>query len=60
MKIGNNSINVLKSMATRDNYRSALLKHYGWFDLEVLNIVKVSDEIATSEPYYPSIAQWRK
>ena len=57
VKIGNNSINVTKTIMNNDNEMGAVLKHFGWFKTETLSIVKLSDEIKTSEPYHEAIVR---
>ena len=43
------------SIATNENHLHGILRKYGWFNLSYLKIVKVSDEISKSDPYYTKL-----
>ena len=58
--IGNNRINVLKTMAKNENYMNGLLKYFGWFKEDYLTIVKLSCEIETFDPYYSYLKKYVK
>ena len=55
VKGGNNTINVLKTMAINENHLNAILKYFGWFKEDYLSIEKLSQEIETDAPYYSTL-----
>ena len=60
VKVGNNSINVCKTIMSNENHMNAVLKYFGWFNCEKLRIVQLSNEIETSAPYLEIVQNLKK
>lgn len=53
--MGNNSKNVLLSIAKNENHLNGILRKYGWFKSNHLSIVQFSEEISESESYFEKV-----
>ena len=57
MKIGNNSKNVSSSIMVNENHMHGILQKYGWFKSEYVNVVKLSENIEKSAPFYDELVK---
>ena len=48
---------MLKSIAKNENYANAIFKKFGWFNSAKLSIVRLSDPIEKSAPFYHKIKE---
>ena len=55
--LGNNSKNVLFSMAQNENHFNGLLQRNGWFNSDIFSVVKLSEEIKETSPFYPEMIE---
>ena len=42
-------------MAKNENHLNGILKYFGWFNEDPINVMKLSQETETNEPYYATL-----